>query len=485
MDFPPAWKEGGDMKRRLGLLCLAAGLFLLLSGCFVRTVDELYQLPAAPDDFQNLQAKIEEIKAQGAENISPLSGARIQNVQLEDLDGDGVQEAIAFFRVTSSDQPQIYIFRQTGEGYEVAAVINGVGTSIYSVDYQNMDNSPTKEVVVSWQLSTGIHSLAVYSVEGDQVEQLVSTDYTSFQVVDLDRDNVNELLVFKTTEKPKESSGEKTEQAEGGGLVEYYDAGPGILELQSTAPMSAGIEGIVDGGIKEGLLKDSIPAVFVQSKLMNDDPTILTTYYIIDIFAVRDGVLTNITLNEETGESGETIRIYSSAGCTDINSDSITEVPQPAPVAEYKTSGPPNFWFIEWRQYALDGTATTVFTTYHNDRDGWYLILPDDWVGRITLSRSDLTGGGERAVIFSYWDPASGAEPQKFLTIYRLTGNNRVMWAGLPGRFRLDDDPGADGDVIYAAEFRTAADGGWDCGLDEAGLKENFRLIRTEWSVGF
>ena len=59
------------------------------------------------------------------------------------------------------------------------------------------------------------------------------------------------------------------------------------------------------------------------------------------------------------------------------------------------------------------------------------------------------------------------------------------MWAGLPGRFRLDDDPGADGDVIYAAEFRTAADGGWDCGLDETGLKENFRLIRTEWSVGF
>lgn len=474
------------MKRRLGLLCLAAGLFLLLSGCFVRTVDELYQLPAAPDDFQNLQAKIEEIKAQGAENISPLSGERIQNVQLEDLDGDGVQEAIAFFRVTSSDQPQIYIFRQTGEGYEVAAVINGVGTSIYSVDYQNVDNSPTKEVVVGWQLRNGMKTLAVYSVEKGQVEQLVSTNYDSFQVSDLDRDNVKELLVFKVAEV----TDEKAQKAPGSDVVEYYDAGEGVLELQSVAPLSNEIESIMDGGIKEGLLKDAIPAVFVQSKLINRDENqkdekVRTNYYIIDIFAVRDGVLTNITLNEETGESGETIRIYTAASCTDINSDSITEVPQPAPVAEYKTSGPPNFWFIEWRQYALDGTATTVFSTYHNDRDGWYLILPDDWVGRITLSRSDLTGGGERAVIFSYWDPASGAEPQKFLTIYRLTGNNRVMWAGLPGRFRLNDDPGADGDVIYAAEFRTAADGGWDCGLDEAGLKENFRLIRTEWSVGF
>ena len=108
-----------------------------------------------------------------------------------------------------------------------------------------------------------------------------------------------------------------------------------------------------------------------------------------------------------------------------------------------------NFWAIRWMQYDIDGSAELVYTTYYNDRDGWYFILPESWEGKITVSRSDVAGG-ERAVIFSHWEADSDESPQAFLAIYALSGDNRYMRANLTGRFRLTP-AGAGDDVIYAA----------------------------------
>ena len=152
------------------------------------------------------------------------------------------------------------------------------------------------------------------------------------------------------------------------------------------------------------------------------------------------------------------------------------ELPQPVPLVDYRvTTDTVNFWLIHWRQFDIEGNAAQVFTTYHNDRDGWYFILPDEWEGKITLSRSDLTGGGERAVTFSYW-PEEGGEAQSFLTIYRLTGSSRVNRALRGDRFIITER----GDTIYAAEFRE----GWDCGLTEDEVRERFNLIKTDWYNG-
>lgn len=50
-------------RKKLALLSLAALLCLLLSGCFVKTVDELYTLPRHSDEYDNLQKAIDEVMA--------------------------------------------------------------------------------------------------------------------------------------------------------------------------------------------------------------------------------------------------------------------------------------------------------------------------------------------------------------------------------------------------------------------------------------
>ena len=139
------------MKQIKHRLWLAAGLLALLTGCFSQSLDELYAPPRAPDDYLKLDNKISEVLDQGGEYAAPLTGELTQKVQLQDLDGDGIKEAIAFFRVSADERPlKIYIYRQVEEDYEVAAVIEGQGgeAAINAVSYENLDDGPCKEIEI-------------------------------------------------------------------------------------------------------------------------------------------------------------------------------------------------------------------------------------------------------------------------------------------------------------------------------------------------
>lgn len=123
----------------------------------------------------------------------------------------------------------------------------------------------------------------------------------------------------------------------------------------------------------------------------------------------------------------------------------------------------------------MDGDCRQVMTTYHNVSDAWYLIIPDEWKNKITISRNDtLSGSGQREVVFALWQGEEEA-PRPFLSIYRLTGNNRTTHANREGRFVLREDR----DIIYAAQFY---DSGWDCGLSQTDLLNNFRTIQPNWN---
>lgn len=444
---------------------LAAAL-LCTTGCSAFLAeDDLYQLPEMPQDYQDLTSRTQAVIDQGAEYSAPLTGENIQNIQLQDLDGDGESEsALAFFRMAGEEKPlKIYIYRQHEDSYELQSVIEGAGTNIHSVSYVNLDEDPDKEIVVSWQISEKVYLLAAYSVAPDQVVELFSTDYTSYQIMDMDQNGDQEIVVLKAA-------------TEGGGDMELYNFNGGMMQLQSSAPLSSGITDVAEGELRRGYLKGLVPALFLTCAYGEMGNSSIT-----DIFAwdTATQTLSNVTLDKEQGFSASTWGYYSVVGPTDIDKDSIMEIPISTAIQEYRqTSSASNFWINRWYKYDIKGTAWPVFTTYYNNQDGWYLILPDHWLGNITLSRNDAAGGGERAVVFSYWEGDNSVEPIPFLTIYRLSGSNRETRAKLPGRFLLGDSGEDEPSILYAAKFE---ENSWDCGLDEESLKESFQVIRADW----
>lgn len=446
-------------RGKMTVLCLTAGLFLLLSGCFFKSTDELYAVPQASKEYVNLKATIDMVKGT-ADYAAPISGGNTQTVQLVDLNGDGIQEAVTFFRDSSADKPlKIYIFRQTGqEQYEVGAVIEGDGTAIESIQYQNLGGTDAKEIIVSWRLSNAVHTLVAYNLDGGEAIELMRTGYSEYLATDIDKDGTDELLLMEF------------DDTEGSGEVEYYDYKDGAMALCSSAPLSAGLTGV--RSYQAGYLKDFLPALFVTSVLGDNAAA-------IDIFTVTDQQIQNLTLNPDTKCSTETYRFYTNIGPADINHDGILELPQPQAIWAYsKATSADDFWMIKWRQFDGSGTVWPVFTTYHNYNasDRWYLVLPENWEGKFTLSRGDtISTTGERSVNFSYWTGNSKVEPEPFLVIYKLTGTNRVSRSKLGNRFILR----MESDAIYAAEFIQCD---WDCGLDEDSLQARFALIQTDWS---
>ena len=450
------------MRRKGFLTVVTLGLVLLLSGCFSKTAEDLFSLPKMPQDYVDLDNTINAVLSElGAEYAAPRTGDNTAPVQLQDLDGDGASEStIAFFRVNSGEQQlKIYIFHQNQDGtYEVAYTIEGSGIAINSVDYVDLDGNGTKEIVVSWQQSFRLYTLVPYQLGvTDAIELMVPASYNLGYIdCDLDRDNRRELLLFQSSET------DPTEK-----WAEYYVYADGQMLRSATALLS--LDAGTDTSIREGYLKDNIPAVYITTKTDN--------LAVTDVFALQDGILTNITLNERTGNSAQTMRYYTEVSPTDINADGILELPDPMAVKEYQsTAAAPNFWIIRWLQFDVAGNAELVQLTYHNFTDGWYLILPESWVGNITISRDNSQlARGEQAVVFSLWNGDEETEPQEFLRIYRLEGVNQELRAQLGNRFVLQSD----NKLIYAAEF---FDVGWDCGLDQENLSSHFVLSQTEWT---
>ena len=409
------------MEKRIFRVGLLLGLLLTLSGCFSTTVDELYCPPKLPQDYVQLDARITALQEElGAEYASPKTGGNTAPVQLQDLDGEGL--------------------------------------AIQSVKYVDLDGDGGKEIVVSWRMGARQFLLTPYQLTQAGAIQLAEISYNHGYIdCDLDQDGRRELMVFRVDDNAPDN-----------GCAEWYIYGDGRVSQAQSAPLSDKSGG--DATIREGSLKDNVPAVYISSK--SGDGTVT------DVFALRSSNLKNITLNDRTGISSQTLR-FVDISPADINKDGILELPEPVAVKEASSSssgGASNFWLIRWRQYEVIGSSEVVLTTYHNFSDGWYLAVPDSWIWDITISRDDSrTNQGERAVVFSRWSGDPNTAPQEFLRIYRLEGENRELRAQRGNRFVLLRSSR----LIYAAEF---TDIGWDSGVTRETLGSRFALSRTEWS---
>ena len=449
------------MRRWMNRIVLTAlGLCLLLtsSGCgFSFSPEGLYCLPQLPAEYTELNSCINQVIEEGAEYAAPVSGSNIQPVQLEDLNGDGEEEAIAFFRNSADERPlKIYIFTARGQTYEQSAVIEGTGTSIYSVAYEDLNQDGWRELLVGWRVNTDMQALSIYTLRSGKPEELVSgVSYVKYALNDLNQDNLWELVVFRADE-------------EGNGIADCYSWEGDEFRPRSSARITSTMAELSQQGrVKSGVLADGQPALFVTGV---EESAWMAT----DILTDRDGELTNILLSDVTGVSSE-VAPFCALYPEDINGDGVTEVPRPVSAAGQDPEESDAVYRIDWYAYAGNGTGNAVLSTYHDVADGWYFRLPDSWIGQVTAVRS--VSVDEYTVTFAFWDPAE-KRYEDFLRITRLTGSSREIKAARGSRIILRRQP----ETIFTAEL-LEANSRWEHGLTEDQVREAFSLITTEWAA--
>lgn len=435
-------------KGRLMALFLLASL--LLSGCALRTVDEMYSPPKRSAEYEDLQRAIDSSMA-GLEYCAPLSGENQQTVQMADLNGDGSEEYLLFAKGTSDSPMQILIFSRSEESCQLIETIECRGSAFELIEYVDIDGKPGMELVVGLRVSDQILGyLSVYTFSGGAAEQLMAVNYSKFVTSDLDGNGVHELMVISPGESEEDNA-----------VVALYSYEDGAMSRSREAALSESADHIKR--IMVSTLYDGVPAVYVASSV--EEGAIIT-----DVFALKNGRFTNVSLSNESGTSVQTLRNYY-VYADDIDNDGVLELPDLIPMVSREDSSPASAQrLIRWYAMKLNGAEVDKMYTFHNFDSGWYLQLDEEWASRVSVTQKN--GNFE----FYLWD-TEYHNALKLFTIDALTGSDREEQAAEEGRFILSKTDA----VVYAARLEDTAQ---SVGITPESLTGCFHPIHMDWKTG-
>lgn len=432
------------------LFCLLCVVVLMLCGCSMPTVDDMYQLPKRSQDYNNLQSAIDSAMGDLAYS-APLTGENQQNVQMADLDGDGEQEYLLFAKSTSEKPMRILVFKEIDGAFVNVDTVECNGSAFDQVEYVNMDTRGGVEVIVGRQLNDQvIRSASVYTYTDDGLVQLISVNYTKFLTTDLNNDGAYELFLLRPGTTDTDN-----------GVAELYSMQQGSVERYNEVAMSQPADKLKR--IIVGKLDGGKTAVYVAS-------TVGDTALITDVYTLQDQKLTNVTLSNESGTSVQTMRNFY-VYADDIDKDGVVELP--SLITMHPMPGMMSadmHHLIRWYAMTPDGDEVDKMSTYHNFVGGWYMQVSSRWAQRLVV----LPQGYQTE--FYIWNKAF-TSTEKLMTVYTFTGQNREEQGLTEGRFILQKTDS----VVYAALLEDTAK---QYDITQENAVYCFRLIQQHWKTG-
>ena len=427
------------MRKVYKISIAMALLALLLAGCSMPTLDDLYCLPKRANSESNLQLVIDEAM-DGLQYSAPISGENQQTVQAADLDGDGKDEYLLFAKDNSEKPMKILVFSEIAVGYVLMDTIEGYGLAFDFVDYANVDDRPGLEIIVGRQVSDQVvRSVSVYRFTSGFARQLMSAPYSRVLTADFDGNEMDDLFLIypgQTDDSPAAAT-----------LYSFKD------EQMRRGPemnLSCQVEDLKR--VQQSKLSDQTQAVFIS--MATDDNQITT-----DVFAAKDGQIRQVI----SGHKTDTLRNYNIYP-EDIDADGVINLPVLTPL--HVPDGVAEQYCIQWYSLDSQGTLGHVLDTFHNHKDGWYIRLNPEWASRFTLLQT------EDEFAFCLWDD-SKKKVTPFFSILVLTGPDREEQALEQGRYLLYKGE----TEVYVMTLQVEMSD-----EDAKALVNSFRLIRMDWN---
>lgn len=378
------------MKKIIYMATLCVCL-TFLSGC-IRTGDELLQAPKLPSDYTALQNQIDKEVQAGKIQVEPETGLNRNTVQLVDIDSDGEEEAIAFFRQSSvSGTFEVVLYERENGKYVEVGRIYGEGSSIDSVSYPSFSPTGGGGIAISWKIGEQLEKgITVAKYEQNELNTVLDTKYLSTFLLDVETDGIDEIfIVNRETDKTTL------------GMYKIDEEG---MTLASKADLSKEIDTIAR--ITTGELVSGGKSVAIDSRIV--DSTGLMTD-----FVTYDGEkLVNLTM-EENSSLEATYRATSSYS-SKIFGDNVIYIPT---VTETKnvnaTENITANYTTTWHLYDLYNPIQSDIYTFHNNTDGWYFILTEDVKSNLIIERDTIDT--TRVTSFKYYN-----ESQKVVDLFDI-----------------------------------------------------------------
>lgn len=396
-------------------------VLMMLSGCsFIEDPISLIKTPDLPADKASLKGVIQSQLPAGASILRPRSDTDSSQIRIEDLNNDGVLEAVVFYQ-TPDEEIQVHgmILQQQGDTWVKNLDFDGEGTVLESFDFVDLTNDGTSEIVAGFsrgdkELQNG---LIVYSYTGASLEKLIPVPYTHFEIGDMNGDGATDLTVISL---------QKNELSY---IVTYqYDHFEKAFTEIDRLDLGSNVESyynIVAGKVaedKEGIILDTL----VSSNDSFTKLIVMEGNKFIDVIKDDSVTYKPIPIDSE-----------------DINGDGILEIGVPeAPVGwegrlfeeiPYFTTY--YQWDGELSEDGKKGNLNFVLQRYYDINNRFYLNFPEELYNKITIapeSNKDhylnfvLTETGESVAEIEFFNPTQWAEADPGWNVL-IRDKNRVI----------------------------------------------------------
>ena len=358
-------------------------LCLLLAGCSMPgeqvQVEELLRAPKLSGDYGDVQTALNDWLGESAQLKYPMQGDLLSPFLLQDLDGDGRQDAAVLYTTAQSSNVCIAILQKDdADIWHVRQNVEGLADTVESVGLAQLQPGDATQLVVGYTAAQGDHYLAVYSYTDGVLSTILEQQYQQYLVEDITGGGNQDLILMSTLEDGGVQIELLTVDKEGS-FQQVAVMGLSANRFAGCASVAAGLGAdgkhylVLDGWT--GISGNNLASVLLRF----DDES----QQMVPASQIASEELYNASL-----------RNVPSLVSRDLDGDGTVEIPtQPDEAGLLNMSQSRRMDFIVWMDYTASAPEKSFGLL--DEETGCYIALPIEWEGNLMLTDS---AEGEEAV---------------------------------------------------------------------------------------
>ena len=356
-------------------------LCLLLAGCSMPgeqvQVEELLRAPKLSGDYGDVQTALNDWLGESAQLKYPMQGDLLSPFLLQDLDGDGRQDAAVLYTTAQSSNVCIAILQKDdADIWHVRQNVEGLADTVESVGLAQLQPGDATQLVVGYTAAQGDHYLAVYSYTDGVLSTILEQQYQQYLVEDITGGGNQDLILMSTLEDGGVQIELLTVDKEGS-FQQVAVMGLSANRFAGCASVAAGVGAdgrhylVLDGWT--GISGNNLASVLLRF----DEDT--------QQMAPADQISTEKLYTAS-------LRNVPSLVSQDLDGDGIVEIPtQPDEAGLLNMSQSRRMDFIVWMDYTSPHPEKSFGLL--DEETNCYIELPMEWEGNLKLTDSEQYDG--------------------------------------------------------------------------------------------
>ena len=356
-------------------------LCLLLAGCSMPgeqvQVEELLRAPKLSGDYGDVQTALNDWLGESAQLKYPMQGDLLSPFLLQDLDGDGRQDAAVLYTTAQSSNVCIAILQKDdADIWHVRQNVEGLADTVESVGLAQLQPGDATQLVVGYTAAQGDHYLAVYSYTDGVLSTILEQQYQQYLVEDITGGGNQDLILMSTLEDGGVQIELLTVDKEGS-FQQVAVMGLSANRFAGCASVAAGLGAdgkhylVLDGWT--GISGNNLASVLLRF----DDES----QQMVPASQIASEELYNASL-----------RNVPSLVSQDLDGDGIVEIPtQPDEAGLLNMSQSRRMDFIVWMDYTSPHPEKSFGLL--DEETNCYIELPMEWEGNLKLTDSEQYDG--------------------------------------------------------------------------------------------